>query len=94
MTNLGKLVIGAQHRINRWRFAPDVNVEPVSVLKRFGSEYGEWYFRDDVSLHEATIISTRLGEDASFDVEFARIYGARVIVVEPPPRSIVHFRVT
>jgi len=57
-----------------------------------GSEYGGWTFVDDVELQGCTIISAGLGEDASFDVEFAQKYGARVVVVDPTPRAIKHFK--
>jgi len=32
-----------------------------------------------------------LGEDASFDIEFARKFNAKVIIVDPTPRAIRHF---
>jgi len=61
-------------------------------LVHLGSEYGGWTFIDDRDLTGSTIISAGLGEDASFDVEFADKYGANVIVVDPTPRAIEHFR--
>ena len=36
-------------------------------------------------------VSCGLGEDASFDVEFAAKYKAKVILVDPTPRAIRHF---
>jgi len=60
-------------------------------LKRLGTDYGGWTFVDDPKLVRATIISAGLGEDASFDVEFAKEYDARVIVVDPTPRAIAHY---
>lgn len=57
-----------------------------------GSEYGGWTFVDDRDLIGSTIISAGLGEDASFDVEFADKYGANVIIVDPTPRAVKHFR--
>jgi len=33
-----------------------------------------------------------LGEDASFDVEFAARYHAKVIIVDPTPRAIQHYK--
>lgn len=61
-------------------------------LKSLGTEYGGWVFVDDPELHGATIISAGLGEDGSFDVEFARFYNATVIIVDPTPRAIEHFK--
>lgn len=57
-----------------------------------GSPYGGWVFLDDVDLYQGLVISAGLGEDASFDVEIASIYGCRVISVDPTPRAISHFR--
>ena len=45
-----------------------------------------------LSLTKATVVSAGLGEDASFDVELAARFGCRVIVVDPTPRAIAHFR--
>lgn len=56
-----------------------------------GTEYGGWSFVDEECLHGSTIISAGLGEDASFDVEFASKYNAKVIIIDPTPRSIKHF---
>jgi FkbM family methyltransferase len=56
-----------------------------------GSEYGGWSFVDEQDLYGSTIISAGLGEDASFDVAFASKYNAKVIIVDPTPRSISHF---
>jgi FkbM family methyltransferase len=36
-------------------------------------------------------VSCGLGEDASFDVEFAAAFNATVIIVDPTPRAITHF---
>jgi FkbM family methyltransferase len=56
-----------------------------------GSKYGGWSFVDDANLIESTIISCGLGEDASFDIEFANLYKANIIFVDPTPRAINHF---
>lgn len=58
---------------------------------RLGSSYGGWNFVDHHSLNSCTIISAGLGEDASFDIEFAARYGARVVVVDPTVRAVQHF---
>ena len=61
-------------------------------LRRLGTAYGGWVFVDGPELRGATIVSCGLGEDASFDVEFARLLGARVVLVDPTPRAIAHFQ--
>lgn len=60
-------------------------------LRRLGTPYGGWEFLDVGQLHNATIISAGLGEDASFDVEFAKAYNATVVIVDPTPRAVLHF---
>ena len=61
---------------------------PVSYL---GTEYGGWAYVDDGSLQGCTILSAGLGEDASFDVEFAKKHAAKVIIIDPTPRAVAHF---
>jgi FkbM family methyltransferase len=61
-------------------------------LVNFGTNLGGWTFIDTGNLHNATIISCGLGEDASFDIEFASHYNAKVIIVDPTPRAITHFK--
>lgn len=60
-------------------------------LVHLGTEYGGWTFVDNGDLYGCTIISAGLGEDASFDVEFAGRYNAKIIVVDPTPRAVRHF---
>jgi len=60
-------------------------------LMSLGTEYGGWTFVNSPTLEGSTIISAGLGEDASFDVEFASAFNAKVIVVDPTPRAILHF---
>ena len=61
-------------------------------LTRLGTDYGGWVFLDDPGLTGSVIVSCGLGEDASFDVEFAARYAADVIMVDPTPRAIEHYR--
>lgn len=80
-------------RIAALIYDPKLEVEPHPFrLERLGTAYGGWVFAHDPGLEGATILSCGLGEDASFDVEFARRYQARVVIVDPTPRAIEHFR--
>lgn len=54
-----------------------------------GTPYGGWEFIDK-NLYNSTIISAGIGEDISFDVEFINKYDAKVILIDPTPRSIEH----
>lgn len=60
-------------------------------LKCFGSEYGHWCFVEHEGLKNSLIISGGVGEDMSFDIDFASEYDAKVILYDPTPRSIKHF---
>ncbi|MBF0409925.1 MAG: hypothetical protein HQM10_21460 [Candidatus Riflebacteria bacterium] len=60
-------------------------------LIRIGSQYGGWIIDDAEYLHGCTMISAGLGEDASFDVEFATRFKATVLLVDPTPRAILHY---
>ena len=61
-------------------------------FKFLGSYYGGWTFVEDKELYNSTIISAGLGEDASFDIEFASAYNANVIIIDPTPRAVEHFK--
>jgi FkbM family methyltransferase len=79
-------------RIARWRYRPAIEVGARPQLVRLGSDYGGWKLEPSADLQHATIISCGLGEDASFDVEFAQRFAARVILVDPTPRAVEHYR--
>lgn len=78
-------------RLARRKYAPDIEVDAHSGLRRLGSDYGGWTFEPSTDLEGATVVSCGLGEDASFDVAFAAAYHARLIIVDPTPRAITHF---
>ena len=61
-------------------------------IKFCGTEYGGWSFVDEENLKSSTIISAGLGEDASFDIEFAAKYNAKIIIIDPTPRAITHYK--
>ena len=78
-------------RLARRKYAPAIEVHRTTDLLRLGSSYGGWTFELSRDLCHTTILSCGLGEDASFDVEFAARFDARVIIVDPTPRALVHF---
>ncbi len=62
--------------------------------KFYGTEYGGWfvYLYDKLKNKEPiNIISAGVGEDISFDVEMAVNFNSNIILVDPTPRSIMHF---
>jgi FkbM family methyltransferase len=79
------------HRLRTILYKPAIAVTPVPGIRALGFDYGCWNLVDDEALRNATVISAGLGEDASFDVEFAAAYAARVVIVDPTPRAVRHF---
>jgi FkbM family methyltransferase len=74
-----------ENLIKKYKFVEKKN------LVRLGSVYGGWTFENKKELYGSTILSCGLGEDASFDIEFANMYNAKIIIVDPTPRSKVHY---
>jgi FkbM family methyltransferase len=92
MKNIEKLFKRFHRVISKFIYSP--RLKPVNSnlnLRRLGSRHGGWYVYDDPSLFNSLIISAGLGEDASFDIEFAKQFNATVIIVDPTPRSIIHY---
>jgi len=79
-------------RLRQILYRPQIQIRKVSGLVRMGSVYGGWTFLHRPALQGVPIISAGLGEDASFDIEFAARYQGRVILVDPTPRAITHFK--
>lgn len=67
-------------------------VTPIDFeILRLGSDYGCKQLVNLPSLKGGTLISAGLGEDASFDIEFASRFDAKVILIDPTPRAIDHY---
>ena len=64
------------------------------TITRMGSSHGGWHFIDQPTLQNSTIICAGLGEDISFEVEFASRYRATIIMVDPTPQAITHVHQT
>lgn len=60
-------------------------------LRYVGSIEGGKTIFNSIKLMNSVIISAGLGEDASFDVEFASKFNATVLILDPTPRAIVHY---
>jgi len=69
--------------------APRHEVEIV----RLGSEYGGWWVPDDDGILKFGICcSIGAGEDITFDIELSKKFSTNVIVVDPTPRALQHFK--
>ena len=61
-------------------------------LRRLGTDYGGWTFVPTPELRHGLAVCCGAGEDISFDLALVREFGCEVIVVDPTPRAIAHFR--
>ena len=79
-------------RVKWFIYQPNVILEDIPIKPiALGNDYGGKRFFDFEELYGTKIISCGLGEDASFDVEFAAKYKSQVIIVDPTPRAIAHY---
>jgi FkbM family methyltransferase len=85
------LIPRAKRALMRFLYGPRIRLTLDRRMVRLGSAYGGWSFADTGDLEGATIVCCGLGEDATFDTEFAKRFAARVIIVDPTPRAIKHF---
>ena len=74
------------------RLKKDLKFSNKQGIVFLGSKYGGWSFFDNKNITDTYIISAGLGEDASFDVELVNKYNCKVIIVDPTPRAIEHFK--
>jgi len=79
------------YQLARRKYAPVIEIQDSTELVRLGTDCGGWVFEPTPDLQDSVIVSCGLGEDASFDVEFASRFCAKIIVVDPTPRAIHHF---
>lgn len=91
MSRLSATVRSLGNRVNSQLYRPRVTVQPAEGLVRLGSVYGGWTIAVAPYLEDSVIVSCGLGEDASFDIEAAARFGAKVMIVDPTPRAVVHF---
>jgi len=68
----------------------NTKIESGYETKQIGTRYGG-YSVHDIFLQDPIIVSYGVGEDISFDVEMIEKYNAKVILVDPTPRSITYY---
>lgn len=94
---LGHLCSGVRQRIGTCvvRFVLSLSVPPPKKrfeMVRLGTGYGGWWVpAEKANLRFGTCFSVGAGEDISFDIELANKFDARVVVVDPTPRALLHF---
>jgi len=89
---LSRIKAAVQFRALHFAWAPTIRVHRTRGLVRLGSRDCGLTLQPSADLQGSTIISVGVGEDATFDVEFAARFGAKVISVDPTPRAVFHYR--
>ena len=62
-----------------------------SLLKSFGSGYGNFFILDGILNEKSIVYSFGVGEDISFDVELTNFYKCHMHLFDPNPRAKAHF---
>jgi FkbM family methyltransferase len=60
-------------------------------LRTLGDANGNWTFCHDNKLYKSTIISAGLGQNGSFEIDFANEYGTKIVIIDPTPKSKKYF---
>lgn len=63
---------------------------PFSNLTHLGTEYGGWFVSETQVPEHPILLGAGVGEDISFDLEFASLFGGKILLVDPTPRAVVH----
>jgi FkbM family methyltransferase len=62
-------------------------------FKKIGTDYGGWFIPNDIELNSGSIVySAGVGEDISFDLQLSSNYNCYILLIDPTPRSLVHFQ--
>lgn len=61
-------------------------------MEKLGTKYGGWLLPKNTDLSENSIVySIGVGEDISFDLQLVDKYNCNIWLVDPTPRSVIHF---
>jgi len=60
--------------------------------EELGTPYGGWQFIPLDKNEQLNVISAGVGEDISFDIELINKYQCSVVLVDPTPRAITHYK--
>lgn len=61
------------------------------ACRKLGTNYGGGYVPEEIIEKGSTCICAGAGEDISFDLELARRFSCRILIVDPTPRAKSHF---
>lgn len=85
-----KLVGSIFRKIKFYLLTPSLPEQKLVDLLVLGSEYGGKNLALVGDLSGSTLLSGGCGEDISFDIEYAAKFDAKVILIDPIPKSIEH----
>lgn len=77
-------------KIFRILFLFNPKIEKKLKLVNLGTTYGGYHIYNN-NFKNPVVISCGLGEDASFDIEMINNFNAKIIVIDPTPRSIEYY---
>ena len=77
--------------INKRLFYFSPKLTKTEGIKRLGTYYGGYEICIK-NLLNPLVISCGVGEDVSFDIDLINNFNAKIILVDPTPRAIVHYK--
>lgn len=85
------LIKALQTKFKKWT-EQDIGIQPNPILplERIGTPYGGWIIPKGIITQQSVCYLVGAGEDISFDLGLAHLYGCAVHIFDPTPRSIAH----
>ena len=71
------------------KFIIPVKNNDLYTIEHYGTYYGGYDIVNKTQIKN--VISCGLGEDATFDIEMLNQFDCKIFVIDPTPRSIVHY---
>lgn len=93
-----KFFLNIEKKINYFKFKflkqlVKILINPKHMpINHFGSSSSGWDIIETNNLKSSSIISCGVGEDISFEIEFSNFYNSKIYLVDPTPRSMIHYK--
>ncbi|MBG6131703.1 FkbM family methyltransferase [Aquimarina sp. EL_43] len=84
---INAIISKVKYNIHKPKIILNNTYETISL----GTDYGAKVFVERPDLQNSIIVSCGVGEDISFDIEFAKKYNATIVMLDPTPRAIDHY---
>ena len=72
------------------KFIIPVKNNDLYTIEHYGTYYGGYDIVNKTQIKN--VISCGLGEDATFDIEMLNKFDCKIFVIDPTPRSIIHYK--